>query len=147
MAADAPTAESGVAVFATACGLIVFPERDGRHRLTLRLAGHPAPLLRTRNGARYLDAPAGPPLGMRVPGLPAHWELASAEMAVGDVLVLYTDGLLDSYADQGSDGTAELARAVASLEHDSDASTLATTLINSGHRAASDDSLVLVLTT
>jgi serine phosphatase RsbU (regulator of sigma subunit) len=145
--AGAPTSEAGVAVFATACGLMLFPLEDGRQRITLRLAGHPAPLLRTKDGAQYLHAPVGPPLGMRAPGLPTEWEQGSAELIPGDVLVLYTDGLLDSYADPGSDGVAELARAVASIDRDSDADTWATTLITAGHRAASDDTLVLVLTT
>jgi serine phosphatase RsbU (regulator of sigma subunit) len=145
--AGAPTSEAGVAVFATACGLVLFPVQDGRQRLTLRLAGHPAPLLRTKHGARYLEAPAGPPLGMRTPGLPAEWPQVAAELTPGDVLVLYTDGLLDSYADQGSDGSAELARAVAAIDLGCDADTWASLLINSGHRAAGDDSLVLVLTT
>jgi serine phosphatase RsbU (regulator of sigma subunit) len=144
--ASAPTSESGVAVFATACGLVLVPTPHGHH-LTLRLAGHPAPLLRTKDGARYLDAPPGPPLGMRTPGLPNAWQHAATDLEPGDVLVLYTDGLLDSYAEQGSDGSAELARAVAAIDRGAGADAWAATLISSAQRAASDDSLVLVLTT
>jgi hypothetical protein len=147
ISAAAPIAESGVQIFATACALTLVPTPEGGFDITARLAGHPAPLIRDAAGARYLEAPPGPPLGLRTPGLTAAWSAASAEIESGDVLVLYTDGLLDSYAEQGSDGIAELAKAVEAIDRGIDARDWATTIISGAHRAASDDSLVLVFTT
>jgi PAS domain S-box-containing protein len=56
-------------------------------------AGHPAPAVVTPGGTvTYLDLPAGPPLGLG--GLP--FEEAEVELAEGSLLVLYTDGLIES---------------------------------------------------
>ncbi|MEU2333252.1 SpoIIE family protein phosphatase [Streptomyces sp. NPDC013172] len=60
-------------------------------RCTMARAGHPPPALVTPDGhVRFLDLPAGPPLGLG--GLPFE----SAEMALpeGSLLALYTDGLV-----------------------------------------------------
>jgi anti-sigma regulatory factor (Ser/Thr protein kinase) len=56
-------------------------------------AGHPLPAIVTPDGkAGFLDLPAGPPLGLG--GLP--FESAEFELAEGTLLVLYTDGLIES---------------------------------------------------
>jgi PAS domain S-box-containing protein len=56
-------------------------------------AGHPLPAVVTPDGAaEFLDLPAGPPLGLG--GLP--FEEAEVELAEGSLLVLYTDGLIES---------------------------------------------------
>ncbi|MEU1520326.1 SpoIIE family protein phosphatase [Streptomyces sp. NPDC005811] len=60
-------------------------------RCSMARAGHPEPALVTRDGAvRFLDLPAGPPLGLG--GLP--FEVAEFELPAGSVLAFYTDGLL-----------------------------------------------------
>jgi serine phosphatase RsbU (regulator of sigma subunit)/anti-sigma regulatory factor (Ser/Thr protein kinase) len=62
-------------------------------RCTLASAGHPVPAVVTPGGeSRFLDLPAGPPLG--VGGVP--FEETEIELPQGSVLVLYTDGLVES---------------------------------------------------
>jgi anti-sigma regulatory factor (Ser/Thr protein kinase) len=56
-------------------------------------AGHPLPAIVDPSGTvRFLDLPAGPPLGLG--GLP--FEEAEVELPEGSLLVLYTDGLIES---------------------------------------------------
>jgi PAS domain S-box-containing protein len=62
-------------------------------RCTLARAGHPVPAVVTPDGtAEYLDLPVGLPLGLG--GLP--FEEAEVELPEGSLLVLYTDGLIES---------------------------------------------------
>ncbi|MER6569719.1 SpoIIE family protein phosphatase [Streptomyces sp. NPDC001093] len=62
-------------------------------RCTLARAGHPPPAVVTPDGAvRFLDVPAGPPLGLG--GLP--FEAIEAELPEGSMLALYTDGLFEA---------------------------------------------------
>jgi serine phosphatase RsbU (regulator of sigma subunit)/anti-sigma regulatory factor (Ser/Thr protein kinase) len=62
-------------------------------RCTFARAGHPVPALVVPGGTpEYLDLPAGPPLG--VGGLP--FEETEIELPEGSLLVLYTDGLVES---------------------------------------------------
>ncbi|MCH0566628.1 SpoIIE family protein phosphatase [Streptomyces sp. MUM 136J] len=86
-------------------------------RCTLARAGHPPPAVVTPDGAvRFLDVPAGPPLGLG--GLP--FEAAEAELPEGSLLALYTDGLLearDHDIDEALDKMfAALARPAATLD-------------------------------
>ncbi len=62
-------------------------------RCCLARAGHPLPALVTPDGAvRFVDMPAGPPLGLG--GLP--FESTEIELPAGSILALYTDGLIES---------------------------------------------------
>ncbi|MFF3689690.1 SpoIIE family protein phosphatase [Streptomyces sp. NPDC002187] len=62
-------------------------------RCTFARAGHPPPAVVTPDGAvRFLDVPAGPPLGLG--GLP--FEAFETELPEGSLLALYTDGLLEA---------------------------------------------------
>jgi PAS domain S-box-containing protein len=62
-------------------------------RCTLARAGHPLPaVVKPGGAAEYLDLPAGPPLGLG--GLP--FEEVEVELPEGSLLVLYTDGLIES---------------------------------------------------
>lgn len=62
-------------------------------RCTMARAGHPVPAVMTPDGAvDFVDLPAGPPLGLG--GLP--FEEAEVELPEGSLLVLYTDGLIES---------------------------------------------------
>jgi serine phosphatase RsbU (regulator of sigma subunit) len=97
------------AMFATVCMLSVAP---GRTRGTLRLAGHPAPLLVTPGEITELTAPACPPPGLNIAG---HWP--GREVELGDCwsLLMYTDGLIEGRIRQGphrlgTEGLADLLR-------------------------------------
>ncbi|MER6525869.1 SpoIIE family protein phosphatase [Streptomyces sp. NPDC001508] len=60
-------------------------------RCAMARAGHPLPVLVTPDGSvRFLEPPAGPPLG--VGGLP--FEVAEFDTPEGSVLAFYTDGLV-----------------------------------------------------
>ncbi|SHH30559.1 ATP-binding SpoIIE family protein phosphatase [Streptomyces sp. 3214.6] len=61
-------------------------------RCSMARAGHPVPALATPDGAvKFLDIPAGPPLGLG--GLP--FEVAEFDVPEGSVLAFYTDGLVE----------------------------------------------------
>ncbi|MBW0089476.1 SpoIIE family protein phosphatase [Pseudonocardia sp. KRD-184] len=64
----------------------------GTGALTWASAGHPAPLLLSADGARLLEGPPGPVLGVRAgDAFPEH----RSALPVGAVVVLYTDGLVE----------------------------------------------------
>ncbi|MER7896733.1 SpoIIE family protein phosphatase [Streptomyces sp. NPDC096046] len=91
-------------------------------RCTLARAGHPEPVLLSPGGApRVLGLPAGPPLGLG--GLP--FEAAEVELPEGSLLVLHTDGLVESRDRDGDEGMELLMRALGrsgpDLEHICDA--------------------------
>ncbi|WP_089100272.1 SpoIIE family protein phosphatase [Streptomyces hyaluromycini] len=79
-------------------------------RCTMARAGHPPPALVTPDGdVRFLDLPAGPPLGLG--GLP--FESAEVELAEGSLLALYTDGLVETADHDIEVGLGLLRRALA----------------------------------
>jgi anti-sigma regulatory factor (Ser/Thr protein kinase) len=55
-------------------------------------AGHPAPLLLAQESAEYLEPLYGPPLG----AFDVDYRVRPVELAGGDTLVLYTDGLTEA---------------------------------------------------
>jgi PAS domain S-box-containing protein len=62
-------------------------------RCTMARAGHPPPALVTPDGGvRFLELPAGPPLGLG--GLP--FEAAEVQLEENSLLALYTDGLIEA---------------------------------------------------
>ncbi|SMQ14653.1 PAS domain S-box-containing protein [Streptomyces sp. Ag82_O1-12] len=62
-------------------------------RCTMARAGHPPPALVTPDGSvRFVDLPAGPPLGLG--GLP--FEAAEVQLEENSLLALYTDGLIEA---------------------------------------------------
>jgi serine phosphatase RsbU (regulator of sigma subunit) len=77
-------------IFTTLCMVSIDPERTSA---SLRLAGHPAPLLITDDDVEALEpGPAGPPLGVLQDAVwPAH------DIPLGErwALLLFTDGLTD----------------------------------------------------
>jgi anti-sigma regulatory factor (Ser/Thr protein kinase) len=80
-------------------------------RCSLAKAGHPPPLLLTETTdgswqARTLDLPSGAPLG--VGGV--AFESFELEVEEGSVLILYTDGLIESRGEDISEGIARLSR-------------------------------------
>jgi hypothetical protein len=109
----APTDE----FFATLCSILVDPSR---HQAQVTVAGHPAPLLLTRDEARAIDVPVGPPLGV-VAGAP--WSSTTLTLPEEFALLLYTDGVVEGFAAPGerarlgADGLARLCAEHAVDEH------------------------------
>ncbi|MGW3633483.1 ATP-binding SpoIIE family protein phosphatase [Streptomyces sp. NPDC005122] len=84
-------ADAEVGEFVATCLYMVYDPIS--RRCTAARAGHPPPaVVRPGEGARFLDLPAGPPLG--VGGLP--FETAEIHLPEGSLLALYTDGLVES---------------------------------------------------
>jgi serine phosphatase RsbU (regulator of sigma subunit) len=83
------------AMFATVCMLSVAPDR---RRGVIRLAGHPAPLLVTRDGITELSVPVYPPVGLN-----AAMRWPGTEVALGGnwSLLMYTDGLIEGRISRG----------------------------------------------
>ncbi|MFB6847302.1 SpoIIE family protein phosphatase [Streptomyces sp. NPDC056373] len=80
-------------------------------RCTMARAGHPPPALVTPDGGvRFLDLPAGPPLGLG--GLP--FEASEIHLEENSLLALYTDGLLEAPGHDIDVGTALLRQALSS---------------------------------
>ncbi|WP_328744141.1 SpoIIE family protein phosphatase [Streptomyces sp. NBC_00285] len=79
-------------------------------RCTLARAGHPLPAVVSPDGTvELLDLPTGPPLGLG--GLP--FESMEIELPEGGLLVLYTDGLIESRGQDIDVGISRLCRALA----------------------------------
>ena len=79
----------GDETFVTVCDITVSPDRRSA---TVRLAGHPPPLLLRPDPAVWPDARGGPPLGV-VPG--QTWGAAVTELVDPWAVLLYTDGLIE----------------------------------------------------
>ncbi|MER5791307.1 GAF domain-containing SpoIIE family protein phosphatase [Streptomyces sp. NPDC001980] len=83
--------ESGADLFASCLYLRLDPEHG---RAVMARAGHPPPLLRRPDGrVRVLDLAGGPLLGI---DSEATYPTTEVSLAPGSVLVLYTDGLVES---------------------------------------------------
>jgi PAS domain S-box-containing protein len=82
------------ALATAACGLI---ERDGdAFAVTVAAGGHPPPLVRRADGAVEAVHAGGPLLGfLPAPTLPP----AKLRLEAGDLLLLYTDGIIDARPD------------------------------------------------
>jgi anti-sigma regulatory factor (Ser/Thr protein kinase)/putative methionine-R-sulfoxide reductase with GAF domain len=111
-----------------------------RSRVTLATAGHPPPLLVTPDGARFIDQAAGPPLGAST-----HHRYEQTEFTIGpgEILILYTDGLIERRGHRLSEGLAELAAAASGAPFD--AELMCERLIASMPPDGSDDVAVLTM--
>ena len=90
--------------------LILLDPSDGR--LEFSLAGHPPPYLVAPSGLRELRGASGAPLGVFADGVyPAGRE----QLAQGDVLLLYTDGLSEARCGDSLFGQEELPARVGTL--------------------------------
>jgi PAS domain S-box-containing protein len=108
IADEARGGSGGSAVTGATCLYAVY-DPVGR-QCTLARAGHPAPVLVTPCGTgRLLDLPSGPPLGLG--GLP--FESTRMDVPEGSVLVLYTDGLIQSRSLDADQGLRQLLDALA----------------------------------
>ncbi|MEV0676004.1 SpoIIE family protein phosphatase [Actinosynnema sp. NPDC050436] len=91
---------------ATVCVVALDPSTGGLEYCT---AGHPAPLVVSAGGeARYLPATGAGPLG--VGGGATAPALATEVLAVGDLVLLYTDGILQRPGREWAQTTVELAQ-------------------------------------
>jgi serine phosphatase RsbU (regulator of sigma subunit) len=143
----------GQAGFVTACDATIEP--DGA--LSLRVAGHPAPLLHVEGKTTYLDVAVGPPLGLdRVAAdrLAATgggpWPQTRATLPSGASLILYTDGLLDAYAPETGGDSLGISEFVTAVDRCADlggsVSTWIPALVTGAPRESVDDSAVVVVT-
>jgi serine phosphatase RsbU (regulator of sigma subunit) len=83
-------------VFTTLCMATISPDRS---TLSLRIAGHPSPLLVSDDGIRSLDGvPADPPLGVVED---ATWRAREHPLPDRWSLLLYTDGLIEGRTGEG----------------------------------------------
>ncbi|MFI7502611.1 SpoIIE family protein phosphatase [Streptomyces sp. NPDC049687] len=110
-------------------------------------AGHPPPALVRPDGTVHFPEPdADPPLGAAEP----PFETVELEVPEGSMLVLYTDGLVESAKREIDEGMAELARMLRTAHEDGSAAdleglcdTLTTGLLPTDQQAA-DDAAFLV---
>ena len=86
----------------------VVSDRGGETVADIVLAGHPPPYHVSRDDAQPVGAP-GLLLGM---GSGGRWTATSVTLAPGDLLVLYSDGVIDTFGDGERFGEARLADAV-----------------------------------
>ncbi|MBC2906722.1 SpoIIE family protein phosphatase [Streptomyces cupreus] len=100
----------GADLFASCLYLRLDPEHG---RAVMARAGHPPPLLRRPDGrVRVLDLAGGPLLG--IDGS-AVYQTTEVDLAPGSVLVLYTDGLIESPGTDIEDALADLGQVLAAI--------------------------------
>jgi len=123
--------------YATALYFVIDPETLVA---TWASAGHlPALFVPASGPPRFLDERSGPPLGCP----PAAWTERTLALAPGDVVVLYTDGVVERRGDALEKGMRRLA-AIASRPGSPAPAALADDLIDGG-RSDEDDGCVVVL--
>lgn len=131
----------GADLFASCLYLRLDPEHG---RAVMARAGHPPPLLRRPDGrVRVLDLAGGPLLGI---DSAATYPTTQVDLAPGGVLVLYTDGLIESPGVDIEDALASLGRRLAEAG-DGPLDELADELVRHGAatRERIDDIAVLLL--
>lgn len=109
--------------------------------ITYCRAGHPPPLLRRPEGIAWLDASGGPILGVEVDKERVN---TTVPFAVGDVLVMYTDGLVERRRRPIEEQLDVLARLV-SERRDAGATALADSILNELIEDIVEDDVVLVV--
>nr|WP_296073924.1 SpoIIE family protein phosphatase [uncultured Actinoplanes sp.] len=118
-AADRMAARVPAAHAATVCMVLLDPVSGTAAYCT---AGHPPPLVVSADGStKFLDSTGGAPLGTG-----GAFPLGTAHLAVGDLLLLYSDGILERPGRTHDASRAELARAASDSAlgralHDSEA--------------------------
>jgi len=113
----------------------------GQRRLTLRLAGHPPPLLITPDGIESMEPAKGePPLGVVDD---ARWTPYEHTLPEQWSLLLYTDGLIEAAGRSLDEGLRTLRRHAAALAHRPLAS-FTDQLLRRVRPAANDDDVALL---
>ncbi|HXW17483.1 MAG TPA: PP2C family protein-serine/threonine phosphatase [Candidatus Acidoferrales bacterium] len=72
-------------------------------RLTYVNAGHNAPILQHVDGSRERLEIGGVPLGVSVQSAASHYDVGAVQLAVGDTLVVFTDGVMESLNEAGEE--------------------------------------------
>jgi serine phosphatase RsbU (regulator of sigma subunit) len=117
------------------------PEEDD-WRLTYSVAGHPPPLLVTREGkATYLEGAGDPLLGLFYDRPRSS---AVASLPPGSTLLLYTDGLIEHPGEHLDEGLGRLLRNIASLAREP-LNVLCDQLLAGMSTATKDDIAVIAL--
>jgi serine phosphatase RsbU (regulator of sigma subunit) len=91
------------------CTAVIARYRPESRRLTWAQAGHPPPLLSRAGRTVPLDRPYGPMLGVTDD---AAYTCATVDLVAGDVLLLYTDGLIEHRRRSLDDGLDAVVTAV-----------------------------------
>lgn len=131
------------AAFLSTAHLVLERTAVGAH-VTMAVAGHPAPLVRRADGRVEALYAAGPLLGIRDD---VHHAEVAFDLAPGDAVVLFTDGLVEAREDGEQLGLDRVREALAAA---GDAAQLCARLDALGAawthgRAPADDTAVLVL--
>ncbi|MBS2965072.1 SpoIIE family protein phosphatase [Actinocrinis puniceicyclus] len=100
---------------ASACAALYDPER---RQLCVANAGHPSPVLVRSGRAATIERPAGTMLGVD-PN--SRYDETSLSLEPGDVLLLYTDGLIERRRHSPEENTARLLAEASSAEPDLEA--------------------------
>jgi PAS domain S-box-containing protein len=121
---------------------LVVRDRDVHTQATILCAGHPPPIL-VRGGAAEEIGRFGPMLGAYTD---ARWEPLSLSVRPGDVLVLYSDGLLDATGAEDRFGVERLRQALTGASGADDAmARIKRELAEFQVGAQADDTAVLVV--
>lgn len=123
---------------ATAVCMVVDPAEG---ELTYARAGHPYPLVVTAEGPVWLDEGGGPPLGV-VPE-PGHTDIVR-RLALDDLIILYSDGLIERREETIDEGFRRLEEAAAGL-HGQGAEEVVDRLVGSLLPAVPTDDVVVVV--
>lgn len=124
------------------CATVVCAIYDrAARRITFALAGHPPPLIVGPLGSRWLSRPGGPPLAVF-----PHVERAGMTLDVSEeeVIVLYSDGLVERRGETLDVGLARLEQAASRL-HAARAQTIADALLRELQPENARDDVVLVV--
>lgn len=125
--------------FVTACCIVVEPETG-----TLRYgsAGHPPMLIVSTDGTtRWLDEALTPPAGVAAPDERPD---APAQLAAGDIVLLYSDGLVERRGASLSEGLERLERVASELVVAGSDDLTAEIVRRMEEGSPTDDDLVLV---
>lgn len=95
--------------YATLCVVALRPRPDGGAEATVALGGHPQPLVVRTDGTLEAVGTSSPLVGWRGD---ATFVEGRVELSKGDLLLMYSDGLLDAVAGRGSTDPAPLGHAV-----------------------------------
>ncbi|MDT4893386.1 MAG: hypothetical protein QOE97_2421 [Pseudonocardiales bacterium] len=95
------------------CGVADVP----KHEVEVAIAGHPPPLVLGAEGGRFVDAPVGPPIGVRSP---VPYRSVTATVSPGGILLAYTDGLVERRGESLDVGLGRLCASAVSAQRSLD---------------------------
>lgn len=127
----------GAALATTVCVIV----DEARGEVVWCRAGHPPPLLASSSGTTWLGGQAGPPLAMTTD---IHRHDSSARIDPDQVLVIYTDGLIERRGEVIDEGLDRLASTVRTMS-DEIAATIADATLSALVPAGVHDDVVIVV--